>query len=62
MVAVTSKKECPPPHRLMFMPVGWIDNVSGVPKAQFSLLLIGQQCFGYFFRHLPLLAIGWKIL
>jgi hypothetical protein len=36
----------------IFIPVnaqmGWLDNVSGVPQAHFSLLLIGQQGFNIF--------------
>ncbi len=28
--------------------MGWLDNVSGVPQAHFSLLLIGQQGFNIF--------------
>ena len=39
----------------------WLDNVSGVSGAHFSLPLIGQQDLGHF-RQRPLLPIGWKIL
>ncbi len=38
--------------------IGWLDNNSGVPWEHFSLLLIGQQSFGHFFRH-PTLAFHW---
>ncbi len=34
--------------------LGWLDNVSGVPREHFSLLLIGQQGLGHFLRHRPL--------
>ncbi len=39
----------------------WLINVSGVYLIQVSLLLIGQQGLGYFFRYRPLLPIGWRI-
>jgi hypothetical protein len=29
---------------------------------QVSLLFIGQQGFGHFFRYRPLLPIGWRIV
>jgi hypothetical protein len=49
----------------IFLPVnaqlGWLDNVSDVPQAHFSLL-ISQQGLGHIFRHRPLLPIGWRIL
>jgi hypothetical protein len=38
------------------------NNVSGVYLVQVSLLLIGQQGLGHFFRYRPLLPIGWKIV
>ncbi len=38
----------------------WLNNVSGVYLVQVSLLLIGQQGLGHFFRYWPLLPIGWR--
>jgi hypothetical protein len=35
-------------------------NVVGVYLVQVSLLLIGQQGLGHFFRYQPLLPIGWR--
>ncbi len=40
----------------------WSNNVVGVYLVQVSLLLFGQQGLGHFFRHSPLLAIGWRIV
>jgi hypothetical protein len=40
----------------------WLNNVSGVYFVQVSLLLIGQQGLGHFFRYHPLLSIGWRIV
>jgi hypothetical protein len=40
----------------------WLNNVSGVYLVQVSLLLIGQQGLGHFFRYRPLLPIGWRIV
>ncbi len=49
----------------VFLPVnahqGSLDNISGVPWANFSLLLVGQQSLVLFLGR-PLLPIGWKIL
>jgi hypothetical protein len=46
----------------VFIPVtaqlAWLDNVSGVPRAHFSLLLIGQQGLGHFFQA-PALDSHW---
>jgi hypothetical protein len=39
----------------------WL-NVVGVYKVQVSLLLIGQQGLGNFFRYWPLFPIGWRIV
>jgi hypothetical protein len=36
----------------------WINNVSGVYLVQVSLLFIGQQGLGHFFKYRPLLPIG----
>jgi hypothetical protein len=38
----------------------WLNNVSGVYLVQVSLLLIGQQGLGHFFRYRSLLSIGWR--
>ncbi len=38
----------------------WLNNVSGVYLVQVSLLLIGPQGLGHFFRYRPLLPIGWR--
>ncbi len=38
------------------------NNVSGVYLAHVTLLLMGQQGMGYFFRYRPLLPIGWSIV
>jgi hypothetical protein len=40
----------------------WLNNVSGVYLVQVSLLLIGQQGLGHFFRYRSLLFIGWRIV
>jgi hypothetical protein len=40
----------------------WLNNVSGAYFVQVSLLLIGQQVLGHFFRYQPLLSIGWVIV
>ncbi len=40
----------------------WLNNVVGVYLVQASLLLIGQQGLGDFFRYRPLLPIGWRIV
>ena len=40
----------------------WLNNVSGVYFIQISLLLIGQQDLGHFFRYRPLFPIGWRIV
>ncbi len=40
----------------------WLNNVSGVYIVQVSLLLIGQQSLGDFFRYHPSLPIGWRIV
>jgi hypothetical protein len=40
----------------------WLSNVSAVYLVQVSLLLIGQQSLGHFFRYRPLLPIGWRIV
>ncbi len=40
----------------------WLNNVSGMNLIQVSLLLIGQQGLGHFFRCRPLLPIGWRIV
>jgi hypothetical protein len=51
-------------YKKVFLPVnaqlGWLDNVNGVQQPQFSLLLIGHHGLGHFFRHQPLLPIGWR--
>jgi hypothetical protein len=39
----------------------WLNNVSGVYLFQFPLPLIGQHCWGHFFRYRPVLLIGWRI-
>jgi hypothetical protein len=39
----------------------WPNNVNGVYLVQVSLLLIGQQGLGHFFRDRPLLPIGWRL-
>jgi hypothetical protein len=40
----------------------WLNNNVGVYLVQVSLLRIGQQCFGHFFRYRPLLPTGWRIV
>jgi hypothetical protein len=40
----------------------WLNNVRGVYLVQVSLLLIGQQGLGDFFRYRPLLSIGYRIV
>ncbi len=40
----------------------WLNNVSGVHLVQVSLLLVGQQGLGDFYRYRPLLPIGWRIV
>jgi hypothetical protein len=40
----------------------WLYNVVGVYLVQVSLLLIGQQGLGHFFRYRLLLPIGWRIV
>jgi hypothetical protein len=40
--------------------VRWLNNVSGVYLVQVSLLLIGPQGLGHFFRCRPKLPIGWR--
>jgi hypothetical protein len=40
----------------------WLNNVTGVFLVEVSLLLIGQQGLGHFFRHRSLLPIGWRIV
>ncbi len=40
----------------------WLHNVSGVHLVQVSLLLIGQQGLGDFYRYRPLLTNGWTIV
>ncbi len=47
--------------RFMRVYLGFI-NVVGVYLVQVSLLLIGQQGLGHFFRYRPLLPIGWMIV
>jgi hypothetical protein len=42
--------------------LGWLTKVCGVYLVVFSMLLIGQQGLGLFFRHQPLLPIGLMIL
>jgi hypothetical protein len=42
--------------------VRWINYVNGVYLVQVSLLLIGQQGLGDFFRYWPLLPIGPRIV
>ncbi len=39
----------------------WLNNFSGVYFIQVSLLLIGLQGLGHFFRYRPLLSIGCRI-
>ncbi len=39
-----------------------LKTVVGVYLVQVSLLLIGQQSLGHFFRYRPLLLIGWRIV
>ncbi len=38
----------------------WLNIVSGVYLVQVPLLLIGQHCWGHFFRYRPVLLIGWR--
>jgi hypothetical protein len=38
----------------------WLNNVSGVCLVHVSLLFIGQQGLGHFFRYRPLHPIGWR--
>ncbi len=38
----------------------WLNNVSGVYLVQASLLLMGQQGSGPFFKYQPWLPIGWR--
>ncbi len=41
----------------------WLNNVGGMFLVQVSLLLIGQQGLGHFFRwYQPLLPIDWRIV
>jgi hypothetical protein len=40
----------------------WFNNIPGVNLVQVSLMLIGQQGLGDFFRYGPLLPIGWRIV
>jgi hypothetical protein len=52
--------------KILFLTVNaslrWLDNVSGVCLVHVSLLLIGQQGLGHFFRYRLLLLIGWRIM
>jgi hypothetical protein len=45
---------------LQSMRLCWLNNVSGMSLVQVSLLLIGQQGLGHFFRSRPLHPIGWR--
>jgi hypothetical protein len=40
----------------------WLNNVSDVYLNQVSLILIVQQGLVDFFKYLPLLPIGWRIV
>jgi hypothetical protein len=40
----------------------WLNNVTGLFLVQVSLLLIGQEGLGHFFRHRSLLPIDWRIV
>ncbi len=40
----------------------WLNDVIGVYLVRISLLLIGQQGLGDFFRYRPLFPIGWRIV
>jgi hypothetical protein len=40
----------------------WLNNVVGVYLVQVSLLFIGRQGLGHFFRYQPLLSIGRRIV
>ncbi len=50
----------------MYLPVNatlqWLNNVRGIYLVQLSLLFIGQDGLGQFFRYRPLLPIGWRIV
>jgi hypothetical protein len=51
----------PRPPPLPKLKLRWFNNASGVYLVQVSLLLIGQQDSGHFFRYRPLLPVGWKM-
>jgi hypothetical protein len=40
----------------------WLNNVRGIYLVQLSLLFIGQDGLGQFFRYRPLLPIVWRIV
>ncbi len=42
------------------MSLCWLNYVKGVYLVHVSLLFIGQQGLGHFFRYQPLLLIGWR--
>jgi hypothetical protein len=40
----------------------WFNNIVSMYFVEVSLLLIGHQGLGHFFRYRPLLPFGWRIV